>query len=148
MDAKIQLVVGEISRPKHSFAIARCIDTQKKEFDILILSGPAEQHGRYPFRTFHRIYAGDDFQRSVVGGPPRNPQVENLLENLTGEMSRAQLQHAVGLKDSKSFRERYIAPALAAGLVEMTLPDKPNSPLQKYRLTEKGRHWLRVRDGK
>jgi len=24
----------------------------------------------------------------------------------------------------------------------MTLPDKPNSRLQKYRLTEKGRHWL------
>ncbi|MFO7598231.1 MAG: cell filamentation protein Fic, partial [Candidatus Desulfacyla sp.] len=42
----------------------------------------------------------------------------------------------------KSFRERYLKPALTDGLIEMTIPDKPNSRLQKYRLTDKGRQWL------
>ena len=28
---------------------------------------------------------------------------------------------------------------MAEGLLELTIPDKPNSRLQKYRLTEKGR---------
>jgi hypothetical protein len=64
------------------------------------------------------------------------PQVQHLLEALKGEMSRAQLLNAVGLKDRKSFRERYIALALTAGLIEMMLPEKPNSPLQRYRLTD------------
>ncbi len=53
-------------------------------------------------------------------------------------MSRGELQKALALKDKESFRERYIKPALEAGLPEMTIPDKPNSRLQKYWLTEQG----------
>jgi ATP-dependent DNA helicase RecG len=30
-------------------------------------------------------------------------------------------------------------PALEQGLIEMTMPDKPTSKLQQYRLTESGR---------
>ncbi len=43
----------------------------------------------------------------------------------------------LSLSDRKSFRERYLRPALQAGLIEMTLPDKPNSRLQKYRLIDR-----------
>ena len=57
-------------------------------------------------------------------------------------MSREVLQSALGLLDRKSFRERYLQPALADGLLAMTIPDKPNSRLQKYRLTDKGGQWL------
>ena len=68
-----------------------------------------------------------------------------LLAVIQGEMSRAALQTALGLRDRKSFHERYLKPALADGLMEMTLPDKPNSRLQKYRLTDKGGQWLAQR---
>jgi ATP-dependent DNA helicase RecG len=40
----------------------------------------------------------------------------------------------LGLKDRKHFADAYLKPALAAGKIKMTLPDKPNSRLQKYRL--------------
>ena len=46
---------------------------------------------------------------------------------------------ALNLRDRKSFRERFSPPALADGLIEMTQPAKPNSPGQRYRLTEFGR---------
>ena len=70
------------------------------------------------------------------------PQVSELLAVIQGEMSRAALQAALGLSDRKSFRERYLQPALADGLIAMTIPDKPNSRLQKYRLTAKGQWHL------
>jgi len=41
-------------------------------------------------------------------------------------------------KDRKTFSRNYLAPALNDGLVEMTQPESPNSPTQKYRLTAKG----------
>jgi len=74
--------------------------------------------------------------------PQVTPQVGELLAAIEGEMGREALQSALGLSDRKSFRERYLKPALADGLIEMTIPDKPNSRLQKYRLTDKGRQWL------
>lgn len=79
-------------------------------------------------------------------GPQVTPQVRQLLEVLTGEMSREQIQAILELQDRKSFRERYLAPALAEGLIEMTIPDKPNSRLQKYRLTVKGHDCVQERD--
>lgn len=69
------------------------------------------------------------------------PQIARLLEVLVGEMSRDSIQDALGLKHRESFRQLYLAPALSAGLVEMTIPEKPNSRFQKYRLTEQGRAW-------
>ena len=61
---------------------------------------------------------------------------------MNGEMTRKQIQDKLGLKDEKHFREKYLKPALKAGLVEMTNPLKPNSKLQKYRLTAKGKVYL------
>lgn len=53
--------------------------------------------------------------------------------------NRSALQTRLSLKDRESFRERYLKPALQAGLIEMTIPGKPSSRLQQYRLTEHGR---------
>jgi hypothetical protein len=45
----------------------------------------------------------------------------------------------LGLKDRMHFANEYLQPALDAGLVEMTIPDKPQSSKQKYRITDAGR---------
>jgi ATP-dependent DNA helicase RecG len=54
---------------------------------------------------------------------------------------------ALGLRDEKHFRTHYQQAALALGVLEMTVPDKPKSRLQKYRLTNEGRRWLDRRLG-
>ncbi len=66
-------------------------------------------------------------------------QVRRLLSRLEGELSRAELMQMVNLKDRVSFAKNYLDPALSDGLIEMTQPDSPRSPTQKYRLTEKGK---------
>jgi len=49
---------------------------------------------------------------------------------------------ALTLRDDEHFRKAYLLPALEAALIEMTIPDKPKSSKQKYRLTEKGKKIL------
>jgi len=66
-----------------------------------------------------------------------------MLPILKGEMFRKETQQIPGLKDEKHFRSAYQHPAIAAGLIEMTVPDKPHSHLQKYRITPRGVALLR-----
>jgi predicted transcriptional regulator len=48
--------------------------------------------------------------------------------------------------DSRSFK-RHAEPLLTEGFIEMTVPDKPNSRLQKYRLTDKGKMAISTNGG-
>ena len=73
-----------------------------------------------------------------VATPQVTPQVEQLLHVLQSESTRERLMVQLGLRDREHFRAGYLVPAVEAGLVEMTLPDKPRSRLQQYRLTPVG----------
>ena len=75
----------------------------------------------------------------------------NILETVTAQVTAQVVWHCrvprtareimvlLGLKHLKTFRTNYLQPLLDAGWLEMTVPDKPRSSKQKYRLTEKGR---------
>mgnify|MGYP000120507913 CR=1 FL=1 len=80
----------------------------------------------------------ENFLRMILPNTPQvTPQVTSpiskLLEVLNGEMSRQELQLQLKLKDKKHFKKLYLIPALELKLIEMTIPEKPNSSLQKYR---------------
>jgi len=45
---------------------------------------------------------------------------------------------AIGRINRSKFRENVLRPLIRAGLLEMTIPDKPRSRHQRYRLTDAG----------
>ena len=60
-----------------------------------------------------------------------------------GPMSKAELSRGLGQKQVSGPLHRHVRQLAAAGMIEFTLPEKPNSRLQKYRLTDKGRAHLK-----
>ncbi|MDO4851153.1 MAG: hypothetical protein Q4A93_04760 [Actinomycetota bacterium] len=48
-------------------------------------------------------------------------------------MTALELMDAMGFSERSTFRKNYLRPALESGLIERTIPDKPNSRNQKYR---------------
>ncbi|GHT99417.1 hypothetical protein FACS1894154_06500 [Betaproteobacteria bacterium] len=74
-----------------------------------------------------------------VTDPVTDPVNQLLLQVANGPLSPSAIQAALGLKHRPTFRANYLYPALEGGFIEMTLPDKPASRLQKYRLTAAGR---------
>ena len=71
-----------------------------------------------------------------------NGEVVRLVLALQKEMKRAEIQALLGLRHEDHFREAYLVPAIQAGYVEMTIPEKPRSSKQKYRLSAKGKALL------
>ena len=83
--------------------------------------------------------------QSAVGTPTVTPTVRALLELLhkTGDSGSIEIRKAFELKDRVHVHKSYLQPALKSGYIEMTIPDKPNSRLQKYRLTDGGKRLLK-----
>ena len=65
--------------------------------------------------------------------------VQKLLRVMRDEMTVLEMMSALKLGGRRNFLERYLTPAIDSGFVEMTQPDSPRSPTQRYRLTAKGR---------
>jgi len=71
-------------------------------------------------------------------------QVKRLLNCLDNASEGTHdIMQILQLKHRPTFLYDYLQPALGAGLVEMTQPDSPKSPTQKYRLTAKGKLLLK-----
>lgn len=94
---------------------------------------------------------GDHEDQAGIKSGPSSPQVPRkypqvraiLMAAAIGEVTREQLQISAGMKDREYFRKEHLHVLLDFGLLEMTIPDKPRSSRQRYRLTAKGREFLR-----
>lgn len=65
-----------------------------------------------------------------------------LVRAIKNEMSIREMMEVLEMKSRPMFLNNYLTPALKAGYIEMTQPNSPKSPTQRYRLTEAGRRLL------
>jgi ATP-dependent DNA helicase RecG len=75
--------------------------------------------------------------------PQVSPQVGSSVAAFFSEPRTAmEIQSAFGLRHRETFLKSYLQPLLDGGALERTIPEKPTSPRQKYRLTDTVRAWL------
>ena len=85
-----------------------------------------------------------DAAREVIATDQVTDQVALLLNAIeTGELGSQNLMKVLGLSHRPTFRNNYLNPAIENGWIERTQPGSPRSPTQRYRLTDKGRRYLR-----
>ncbi|MCK5519943.1 MAG: hypothetical protein KAI81_02425, partial [Candidatus Marinimicrobia bacterium] len=69
-------------------------------------------------------------------------QVKEIILVVKCEQSANEIMELLSLKGRRNFLQNYLQPAVESGSIEMTQPDSPKSPTQKYRLSDKGKKIL------
>jgi len=70
-----------------------------------------------------------------------------ILRLCRKEGTLLELMNSVGRKNRTKFREQFVKPLLDLRLLQMTIPDKPRSRMQRYRTTETGREAIALEGG-
>lgn len=78
-----------------------------------------------------------------VEAPVTDPVVRLLQTLANRPLAPSEIQQQLELKHRPTFRANYLRPALERGWIEPTIPDKPNSRMQQYRLTALGKGLLK-----
>ena len=84
----------------------------------------------------------DTYARSKDGRHVGRYDEGMLSAAVDGPVHRNVLLEAVGLKPLSQNYTRHVVPLIESGLLAMTVPDKPRSKAQRYRITDAGRNFL------
>lgn len=129
-----------IRRIKEALSSAECPDVKIRTEGIFTISFP--RNPEYAPTAGSFVAKSGPSQHQVGTKSALSQHQVKILEKCTAETSISELMEIAERKDRTKFRQSTLAPLLNDGLVEMTIPDKPNSRLQKYRITHQGRQEL------
>ena len=81
----------------------------------------------------------DDNKDNLILGTKKGLSQDHLkiLKNCQNESSAIELMEILNRTNKSKFKNAIINPLIENGFFELTNPDKPKSPTQKYRLTNK-----------
>jgi Fic family protein len=96
-------------------------------YETIVLQGRQQGQRGGKHQEKHQVEALSALQISVL----------KALGDAT--LSRKELLTAIGTNGDSRWFKRHIEPLIHAGFMERTVPEKPNSRLQKYRITEDGK---------
>ena len=84
-----------------------------------------------------KIKGGDS--GSSVEPPIPGKAAMRLLSVMSGEMTRKDIRDALNLRSGSHIKKRYVDPCLERGWIEMTMPEKPRSPKQRFLISPVGK---------
>ena len=100
---------------------------------------------RRPTALDERKIVGD-VSESPAASPVPGKKEMRVLRVMSDDMTRQEICDALKLKSWSDAKKRYVDPCLERRWIEMTTPEQPSSPSQRFRITGGGRAWVEARE--
>ena len=134
------MLLGQWKELFYWLPVEELIRTRQQEYYDALGKSDKEADSSVFVELMLKITADTLKQITVVGDVENSLQnsasssVQKLLNVLDDEtLSASEMMERLGLSHKPTFRKNYLNPALDHNLIEMTIPNKPNSRNQKYR---------------
>ena len=89
----------------------------------------------------------EDDSESPTKVPVPGKKEMQLLFVMSGEMTRKEIRDALELKSDSYVKQQFRDPCLEKGWIKMTMPEKPSSKKQRFRITPDGRACVEAFEG-
>jgi Fic family protein len=137
-----QTVVLSKWKPQLAFLPVESVVHDRQAAYYKALAASDQQANVAPFAEFILQALLDAVLATSNSDPVTDPVSDPVKRLLSAFDTDQELLKRMGLTHKTYFRRNYLNPALAGGLLSRTDPDSPNSPTQRYRLTELGKRLI------
>lgn len=128
------LLLGKWNEIFYWLPIEELIRSRQKEYYDALGKADKEADSSSFVELMLKIILETLIETSVVGKTDSEDIGQKML-NIIGdeELSLVEIMDRLGYSHRPTFRKNYLNPALSQGLIVMTLPERPNSPKQRYK---------------
>lgn len=139
---------GRMARLWHTVILSKW----KKEFEYIPLESQIEKYQQEYYDSIEKCHSNgnsdvfiefmldminkslDDIIEQSMNNISVSKYVKRLLNCMEYDVpyTSNEVLEKLGLKSKETLRKNYLDPAINSGLIEMTIPDKPNSRNQRY----------------
>lgn len=125
-------------RNRFPFANANYLHTNQAQPEINIISNPAGENSNQPQSKSDQGHnksnqATDNLVTRTL--TKKEPDIRNFC---SVPRTAQEIMDRLGITNQSKNRQKYITSLLELGVLERTIPDKPNDPNQKYRRKQEG----------
>lgn len=114
-----------------SFFVAELEKNENEKIKSILTENDKDQD-REQVGDQDRVQVRDQVKEQVREQVVGQVTVGEIIDYCKLPRTRVEIQDYCGLMSRRSFNENHLKPMLEAGILKMTIPDKPNSRNQKY----------------
>lgn len=125
-------------RNRFPFANANYLHTNQAQPEISIISNPAGENGNQPQSKSNQVYNISNQATDNLVTRPLAKKEQDIRNFCYVPRTAQEIMDRLGITNQSKNRQKYITSLLELGVLERTIPDKPNDPNQKCRRKQEG----------